>query len=59
MKIELICIGKNAKNYLEEGVSEYAERIKRYINFEVVYIKDIKSTKNSGSVFLVLLISLI
>jgi len=51
MKIELICIGKNAKNYLEDGVSEYAERIKRYINFEVVYIKDIKSTKNTEPEF--------
>ena len=51
MKIELICIGKNSKNYIEEGVSEYEKRIKRYIGFETVYIKDINSTKHTEADF--------
>lgn len=46
MKLELLCIGKTSKKYIEEGIAEYEKRIKHYIDFEIRYIKDIKDTKN-------------
>ncbi len=46
MNIELIFIGKTSKKYIEEGVSDYEKRIKRYIKFEIKVIGDLKNTKN-------------
>jgi 23S rRNA (pseudouridine1915-N3)-methyltransferase len=46
MKITLIFTGKTVKKYIEEGISEYEKRIKRYINFEIKVISELKNTKN-------------
>ena len=45
MKIKLITIGKTDKNYLIEGIKEYQNRLKHYINFQFIIIQDIKNTK--------------
>ncbi len=49
MKITLLVVGKTSADYLEKGIAEYEKRIKRYINFEIKVIKNIKNTKNMPS----------
>lgn len=46
MKITLIAIGKTEDKYLIEGIDKYLNRLKHYINFNLVIIPDIKNTKN-------------
>jgi 23S rRNA (pseudouridine1915-N3)-methyltransferase len=46
MKITLLLTGKTEIDYILKGFEEYIKRIKRYNNFEVVSIPDIKNAKN-------------
>jgi len=46
MKITLICIGKTDEIYLETGINKYLQRLKHYINFNIVILPDIKNNKN-------------
>ena len=46
MKISLFFVGKTSFDYLEKGISEYEKRIKRYVDFEIKTVKDIKAGKN-------------
>ncbi|NOZ35379.1 MAG: 23S rRNA (pseudouridine(1915)-N(3))-methyltransferase RlmH [Chlorobi bacterium] len=46
MKLSLFFIGKTSFEYIDKGIAEYEKRIKRYINFEIKIIKDIKTGKN-------------
>ncbi len=46
MKITLIAIGKTEDKYLIEGIEKYLNRLKHYINFNLLIIPDIKNTKN-------------
>lgn len=46
MKIELAVIGKTSIGYLKQGIDEYIKRLKHYVPFEIIYIDDIKNTKN-------------
>ncbi len=46
MKITLIAVGKTEDKYLIEGINKYLDRLKHYINFNVVVIPDLKNTKN-------------
>ena len=46
MKISLFLFGKTSTKYIQAGISDYEKRIKRYVNFNIVTIPDIKSTKN-------------
>ncbi len=46
MKISLFFVGKTSFDYLEKGISEYEKRIKRYVDFEIRTVKDIKTGKN-------------
>ncbi|RZK67790.1 MAG: 23S rRNA (pseudouridine(1915)-N(3))-methyltransferase RlmH [Pedobacter sp.] len=46
MKITLIAIGKTEDKYLIEGIDKYLNRLKHYINFNLVIIPDVKNTKN-------------
>lgn len=43
MKITLILVGKTNKEFIKEGVEEYEKRIKKYLNFEIIYINDVKN----------------
>lgn len=42
MDIQLLTIGKTTLSYLQTGLDDYCRRIKRYINYKVVVIPDIK-----------------
>jgi 23S rRNA (pseudouridine1915-N3)-methyltransferase len=42
MNITLILIGKTDQKYLQEGISVFERRIKRYVNFEIKILPDVK-----------------
>ena len=46
MYIKLIVVGKTDEDAISLLCDKYFTRIKRYINFEFIVIKDIKNTKN-------------
>jgi len=46
MKLSLFFVGKTSSDYLEKGIAEYEKRIKRYIDFEIKTIKDLKASKS-------------
>jgi 23S rRNA (pseudouridine1915-N3)-methyltransferase len=43
MKVKVLFIGKTEQEYLKQGISEYENRIKRYVPFEIVEIPPIKN----------------
>ena len=46
MKVKLIYIGKTGKSFLVEGEKYYAEKVKKYIPFEVLELPDVKNAKS-------------
>ncbi len=46
MTIKLLAIGKTDSNTLQQLISEYKNRLKHYIRFELETIPDIKNVKN-------------
>lgn len=46
MKVKLVCVGKTTKHFLIEGEEEYKKRLKKYISFEKIELRDLKNTKN-------------
>lgn len=50
MKVALLQVGKTSEKYLNEGISSYAERIKRYVPFETITIPDIRNTRNMPAI---------
>mgnify|MGYP001001472402 CR=1 FL=1 len=46
MKIKLIAIAQTSQSFVQEGLEEYAKRLKNFVSFEFVAIKDIKNAKN-------------
>lgn len=46
MKIKLLLIGKTDSDILGKGITDYVNRIKHYIPFEMFVIPDLKNTKN-------------
>ncbi|HOW08198.1 MAG TPA: 23S rRNA (pseudouridine(1915)-N(3))-methyltransferase RlmH [Bacteroidales bacterium] len=49
MKIVLLQVGKTTEEYLNEGISEYEGRIRKYVRFEILTIPDIKNTRNMSA----------
>lgn len=43
MKLILVHTGKTRSGYIETGCAEYYQRIKRYINFHEMILKDVKN----------------
>ncbi len=50
MNIELWCVGKTQFDFVSKGIEEFANRLKHYTNFSIVYIDDIKKGKKENSV---------
>ena len=52
MNIKLIITGKTTEKYIKEGLDIYEGRLKHYVNFEVIELKNIKvnKAKNSANV---------
>lgn len=40
MKINVVCIGKIKKDYLLEGINDYAKRIERFAKFEIIELAE-------------------
>jgi 23S rRNA (pseudouridine1915-N3)-methyltransferase len=49
MNIKLTVIGKTEGKYLIEAVENYIKRLKHYVNFEIIYLPDIKGAKSLSS----------
>ncbi len=50
MKIKFILIGKTSFNFVDEGIKMYLQRIKRFVDFEIITIPDLKNTKKLNPV---------
>jgi len=46
MKIVLLHIGKTSEKYIEEGISNFSSRIRKYSAFEIFTLPDIRNTRN-------------
>ena len=44
MKIQLLLIGKTGFRFISEGMEEYIKRIRRYVDFSLQVIPDLKGT---------------
>lgn len=40
MKLQLLFLGKTKENYLEQGIRDYAERLRRYLPMEIKVLKE-------------------
>ncbi len=49
MNIELWCVGKTRFDFVSKGIEEFANRLKHYTNFNIVYIDDVKKSKKENS----------
>ncbi len=45
MKFKLLFLGKTRENYLDKGIRDYAEQLRRYVPLEIKILKD-KHAKN-------------
>ncbi len=46
MKVILLVVGKNTDPHFEASMMEYVKRIKRYVDFQVSVIPELKNAKN-------------
>ncbi|MCQ2973849.1 MAG: 23S rRNA (pseudouridine(1915)-N(3))-methyltransferase RlmH [Bacteroidales bacterium] len=46
MKIRFVVVGKTVEKYLVDAVAEYEKRIKKYIQFEYIVLKDLKNASS-------------
>ena len=49
MKIQLWVVGKTTQDFVEQGLTEFCERIKHFLPFEMQVIPDLKDTKSLTS----------
>lgn len=49
MNIKLITVGKTDAAFVKEGIGVYEKRIKRYINFDIQVIPDLKKSKKRSN----------
>jgi 23S rRNA (pseudouridine1915-N3)-methyltransferase len=46
MNIQLLLIGKTGFPFVREGMEEYSKRLKKYVDFRIHIIPDLKSTRS-------------
>jgi 23S rRNA (pseudouridine1915-N3)-methyltransferase len=46
MKIVLLLTGKTSEKYIEEGMVNFSNRVKKYAAFDIISLPDIKNTRN-------------
>lgn len=49
MKLTLYNIGKTDSSYIVDGIEDYVKRINHFIDFSIIYLPNIKHSKNLGS----------
>ena len=40
LKINILCVGKIKEPYLKEGINEYAKRLSKYCNLNIIELPD-------------------
>ena len=48
MNIKLLVVGKTDAKYLQEGIALYVDRLKHYVNFELVVIPALKDQRGAS-----------
>ncbi len=48
MKIKLIVVGKTTEKYLKDGIDKYLNKIKRFTDFKIVELPEIKFNKKTS-----------
>jgi len=51
VKLRLLCVGKLSLSFLRDGVDEYTTRLRRYLPFEVVELREAKGGKKADPEF--------
>lgn len=46
MKIDVLCVGKLSERYLEDAVTEYTKRLKRFVKLTIIEVPEAKLPKN-------------
>ncbi len=46
MKIVLLLTGKTSEKYIEEGLVNFSNRVRKYTMFEIITLADIRNTRN-------------
>lgn len=46
-KIRIVCVGKNQKSYVSDGLADFEKRMRRYCDFQTVFVKE--ASYRSGS----------
>ncbi|MBT4288091.1 MAG: hypothetical protein HOD92_12205, partial [Deltaproteobacteria bacterium] len=46
-KIRIVCVGKNQKSYVSDGLADFEKRMRRYCDFQTVFVKEV--SYRSGS----------
>ena len=50
MDVSLIVVGKTKVKFVSDAIEEYCKRLKRYINFDINEIPDIKTVRGMGEI---------
>jgi len=48
LNVNLICVGKIKEKYIIEGINEYRKRLKGYVNFSIIELKENGDDKNKN-----------
>lgn len=46
MEIQLLTIGKTNQSYIQNGIEDFYNRLKRYISYRIISLNDIKNSKS-------------
>lgn len=49
MNIQIVCIGKLKEKYWEDAIKEYSKRLKRFVNLEIVELKEARLPENASA----------
>jgi len=52
VKLRLLCVGKLSLPYLRDGVEEYSDRLRRYLPFEALELREEKGGKKGDPAFI-------
>jgi 23S rRNA (pseudouridine1915-N3)-methyltransferase len=48
MKVSFLQLGKTDQSYISEGIKIYSDRIKHYVSFEILTLKEFKKSKSQN-----------
>ena len=49
MKITILCVGKIKEKFYTDAIAEYAKRLSKYCNFEIVEVADEKTPDKASA----------